>query len=270
MKKKYPTSSSSKKATSQSSSKKVPKALRGFFQLLVIAGLGYGVYWFLGWETVEVDNIEVGGVVSLSPDDVSNKARQEIISLKKPWYASTNIFLTPSGRIERTLQESFPRIRSVNVEKALPDTLTIEIEEREPFWKVCFPDECRGVASDGVVIDRVSVATDYPVLEVGRNPTAGEMLILPEEVVWFAAIQSQMEEYVQVKPLRFVSEVVVENEIKALRVYLDDDTYVLIDDETEIPYQIIAFASVFESLPEVERLAQEYYDIRVKKRIYYQ
>ena len=265
MKRKY-----SPKQSPQPTPKKLPRIVRGLFQILLLAGIGYGVYWFLGWETVEVNNIDVTGQVSLSPEDIKNKARQQIIKSKKPWYASTNIFLTPSSQIERALQESFPRIKTVKVEKSLPDTLRVQVEEREPYWKICFPDECRGVALDGVVIDRVSVATDYATLEVQRNPTAGEALLTPSEVQWFQAIQEQFEEHLQVKPVRFNAQIIIEDQIKVLHVYLDDDTYVLIDDETELPYQIVALASVIDSLPENERLAKEYYDIRVKKRIYYQ
>lgn len=246
------------------------KVLMNLGKLVIVLGFGYGVYWFLGWETVEIQNIEVNGQTNISPDSISKTVRQEIIASKKPWYASANILLTPTNRIENALAEQFPRIKSVTVEKNLPDTLYVSIEEREPYWKVCYSGECRGVSSDGYVIDRVSTATTYPELDLGRNPTEGEQLVFPKEAEWFQAIQSQLEEYIQKTPIRIRAEVKVEEEIKILYVFLDEDTYIMLDDDTEIPYQIIAFSEVYNSLPEAERLTKQYYDIRVKKRLYYQ
>jgi cell division septal protein FtsQ len=250
--------------------KKSATFLGGVLKLLMLGVIGYGVYWFLGWDTVQVSNIAVAGQVSLSPDDLIKKTRQEIIRTQKPWYAASNILLAPAGRIENSLIQAYPRIKSVSIEKALPDTLNITIEEREPYWKVCFESECRGVSDDGVVIDKVSTATDYPILDLGRNPVAGEELVTAEEREWFQLIQSQIEEQLQQKPVRLKAEVKVEEEIKVLHVYLDDDTYVLLDDETDLPYQIVALGVVYDSLPEKEKLQKSYYDIRVKKRIYYQ
>jgi cell division septal protein FtsQ len=252
------------------SPKKTPKILGGILKLAILGVFGYGIFWFLGWDTVQVSNITVAGQVSISPDDMIKKTRQEIIRSQKPWYKASNILLAPAGRIEGSLTEAYPRIKSVKVEKSLPDTLNITIEEREPYWKVCFETECRGVSEDGVVIDRVSTATDYPILDLGRNPVAGQTLLSAEERAWFQLIQAQFEEQLQRKPTRLKAEVKVEEEIKVLHVYLDEDTYVLLDDETDLPYQIVAFAVVFDSIPEGERLQKSYYDIRVKKRIYYQ
>lgn len=268
MKRKY--SQQIPKQKSSSPQKKSKSILGGIFKLVLIGLLGYGTYWFLGWETVQVNNITVAGQVSLSPEDMIKSTRQEIIRLQKPWYTASNILLAPAGRIEASLIKTYPRIKSVTVEKSLPDTLSISIEEREPYWKVCFETECRGVSSDGVVIDRVSTATDYPILEVGRNPVAGEALLTTEEIDWFQYIQSEFEEQLQKKPVRIKAEVKVEEEIKVLHVYLDQDTYVLLDDETDLSHQIVALAVVYNSLPESERLEKSYYDIRIKKRIYYQ
>jgi hypothetical protein len=193
-----------------------------------IGGLSYGSFRFFTWDFLEVRQIVVSGEVSLSRDDISNKVKQDIIASQKPWYPAAHILLVPVNKIEKSLFFSYPRIKNVKIVKAFPNQLYVRIEERSPVWKTCNQLECRGVSSEGVLIDRVSTATSYPRLELGRSPLPGEELLTLQEVNWVQGIQSYLNERMQITPPLIKAVFEVDNNIKVLQVYLDDDTYILI------------------------------------------
>ena len=109
--------------------------------LLVLVVLGTGVFavWFSSW--LDVEEIAVSGAQTISADDV--RARADI----DPG--------TPLARVD--LERAEARIRSLavvknaDVSRQWPDTVLIDIEEREPIAVVEIGGRLRGMDAEGVV-----------------------------------------------------------------------------------------------------------------------
>lgn len=107
--------------------KRLPRIKTGnTAKLIALIGVIVLVIWALG--STLISNVKITGTTNLSNKEVERLVRSNIS--RNPWYAS---YFTSGGlKLNRTLPEQEPRIKTATVAKTFPSTLTIAIVEREP------------------------------------------------------------------------------------------------------------------------------------------
>ncbi|NLP17817.1 MAG: FtsQ-type POTRA domain-containing protein [Firmicutes bacterium] len=86
--------------------------------------------------------IEVVGNASLSTEDVIRLSTLEV---------GTNLFRLRTGQLREWLKVS-PWVKEVSIRRVLPDKLSIEIEERVPYFLVPYYTSFLEVAADGTIL----------------------------------------------------------------------------------------------------------------------
>ncbi|MDQ7063920.1 MAG: FtsQ-type POTRA domain-containing protein [candidate division KSB1 bacterium] len=128
--------------------------------------------WIQDNQAFSVQNIRVTGAYLVSADEILQAARDE---------AQKHIFKADLRTIEKRLAK-FPQVKSVRVSRVFPNSIRIELEEREPV-AVIIDNGIWGVDAEGVLLPRLQTVRglDFPVI-VGlqlRSYIAGEVVKNP-------------------------------------------------------------------------------------------
>jgi cell division septal protein FtsQ len=91
---------------------------------LVVAGVA--LIWFIG--ITLISTVNVTGTTNLSQKDVERLVRSSIS--RNPWYA--HYFTVGGLKLNQTLPEQEPRIKTATLQKTFPSTITVVVVEREP------------------------------------------------------------------------------------------------------------------------------------------
>ncbi len=133
---------------------------------LTLVGLGLGVWAVVNSPVFGIDRIRVEGAHELTADEVRSLADVD---------AGTNLVRLPVGDVAARLERS-PWVRDALVERSLPATLLLRIEERRPVGWIEGPSGPALVADDGTVLDGPGPGR-LPVLGAVADPAGpGERL----------------------------------------------------------------------------------------------
>ncbi|MDQ7051713.1 MAG: FtsQ-type POTRA domain-containing protein [candidate division KSB1 bacterium] len=137
--------------------------------------------WIQDNQAFSVQNIRVTGAYLVSADEILQAAHDE---------AQKHIFKADLRTIEKRLAK-FPQVKSVRVSRVFPNSIRIELEEREPV-AVIIDNGIWGVDAEGVLLPRQQTVRglDFPVIvglqlrsyiagEVVKNPRIRELAKVP-------------------------------------------------------------------------------------------
>ncbi len=96
--------------------------LRTLLLLAIVAGI---IYFFIGSQFFNIDNIEIQGTILVPENEIETSAEAEIAR-------QTNILFFTTTGLEKRLKEDHSLIQAISVQKGIPDTIRIVIREREP------------------------------------------------------------------------------------------------------------------------------------------
>lgn len=117
-----------------------------------------------------IDTIKVSGVQVVSEDAVRTLAQTTLGGNYFFLYARDNSFLFPRRELEAQILETFPRVRSVVVEREDTHTITIDVVERKPFMLWCgesFEGEKPALTECWFIDDQGFVFSPAPVFSEG-------------------------------------------------------------------------------------------------------
>lgn len=98
--------------------------------IFAFAGLAR-IYYF------KIKKVAIEGNSTLGSEELMSKALGAMFGNYFFIFPKDNILLASSGEIEKKFLNDFPRIRTLNISKNLPDSLSIKIEERKPTALLC-------------------------------------------------------------------------------------------------------------------------------------
>ena len=139
---------------SQNKRKKKRRKKHYLLRLLLIAALCAGAYYWITSPFFDVQNIEV--------ENNSYYTKVQIIA-KSEAKTGQNIFGVRAGDIKEKLLAD-PYIKSVWVNKTLPGTVTITVDERREAAMVPYSDMFIIIDRDGLVLRKTNAAPKLPLL----------------------------------------------------------------------------------------------------------
>ncbi len=120
------------------------RRVRAFWALgaLVLCGaFFYGVSWVSYLPQFNVSSISVSGAEDIKEEVIKRSIETMLDDGSYHILSRRNIFLYPRARLEKTLADSFPLIKSVHIARSslLATDIVVTIEEREAFARWCPP-----------------------------------------------------------------------------------------------------------------------------------
>ena len=142
--------------------------------LFFLTFLFYAVV-FSPW--LEIQEIKIQGTREISKERillvVGDNFWQEFLGIP-----TNSILLFDIKDMEEKLSFVFPAILRVTVERSLPQTLVVKVEEREQIVTWC-SSTCFAIDAEGVLFKEVEEQGEYVVLDLNGEATLGQELLKP-------------------------------------------------------------------------------------------
>jgi len=115
------------------------RATQALTVLAVSGAIAYGVHYVSYLPRFTISTISVAGAQYIQEESVRAAVVREFEDGSFHFVARNNIFLYPRATIERTLEDSFPRIDTARITRAsfFSTAITVTIIEREPYAHWC-------------------------------------------------------------------------------------------------------------------------------------
>ena len=139
--------------------KKTPKKLtKAIFRLikwtsLILILIGGGIYFLLS-PFFNIKNIEIVGNQKLT--------NEEIISLSQV-QKDENTFKLVKSKVQKNIKQN-AYVENVKIKRNLPDTITIEIEERTPTYMITFANAYAYINNQGYFLEISKDKLELPIL----------------------------------------------------------------------------------------------------------
>lgn len=138
----------SKKKTEEKMKKVI---LKIFLFFLLFVFLIIGLYYLANWNKFHVNEIIVTGNNNIEESLVLEKV-EEVMSHERLWlFTNENVFLFPERMFLNGLKESEKKVQEVSLVKIYPNSIRVDIKEREPEHEWCDGDNCYLMDEEGLI-----------------------------------------------------------------------------------------------------------------------
>lgn len=251
---------------------KTPWFWMGLFFLIIIFSILYLVVFYSG---VQVENIVISGNHKISSKEIEglvlNNINNKILQFGEMNINSKSIFLVNNNKLSTEILNKFSTIEIVTINRKLPKTLFLNIQERSPVAVFCPSQDrqnCYPIDSNGIIFDPIdSTLKELPVIVQIIDQTSlpvGERVVEQNIMNLFINVRNNLENKFQigVKEMLIVS-------LARINIETDDGWKIYFDliSNSNVDAQILKLRLLIENeVPESERSNLKYIDLRPKGR----
>lgn len=235
--------------------------LGGFFYLLFLSPY------------FKIENVKISGTKTISEEELRILVGNFLSEKKLFFIGIDNIFLIPAKRIESSILAGYPKIEEVSLKKRLPKSFEINIKEREPaaIWcnasqgfSDCFFMDASGIAfekaplSEGSLVLKISEKNQKPSINAGERVLGAD----------FANNLFNNKKILnEVFGMDFMEWTILDGNIVETK--SSEGWKIILDLSAEVNSQFLAIKKVLSEIIPEKRSQLEYFDLRVKGRLYY-
>ncbi|MDD5341491.1 MAG: FtsQ-type POTRA domain-containing protein [Patescibacteria group bacterium] len=255
--------------------------------LLVII---FGVYFFLFSGFYKISNIEIQGNQIISTDDILDITNNYLSGRTLLIFSNKNIFIFSKNELKRRIGE-YVLLNDLKIDRVLPNTIKIELQEKEAAIKWITNDQEYLVDKNGIVIkkfyklvmpkifqlntnsqpDETKETIPDSFLKVlntsNQNINLGDKVLLPENVDFIFQLQ---EKFSQKDYLKIKNITVPNNMPKFITANLDSGWYIMLNlsDTADNQYNRLELL-IDEKIKRSNLNRLDYVDLRLGESVYY-
>lgn len=232
-----------------------------YFGIIVLFLLLFVGWLFLLSPIFNVEEVRVEGATLISSQKIKS------LVIKRGQYSLgpfliNNIFVFPSSRLEKAVEEEFPPVKKAEIKKVLPRFLEVNIQERKKLIPVCREKECFVMDEDGVLFLPLKDEKISPPLYLNKELFLGEKIFSEREVEKIIALYQGLREIVPVEGLFL--------EKSYIFVQTTNEGKIFFDLKDSIKDQLFNLVIILEKeIPPENREKLEYIDLRWEERVFY-
>jgi len=121
-----------------------------FLWAVFLSVAGYTLF-FSDFHMIRI--VEVAGTKDVPSEKIETFVRERLSEKLLRVFPRDNFFLAPTDSLGRDLSRAFPKLATVSVSRRFPNTLHIEVAERDRILLWCSGDSCFLVGDDGTAQD---------------------------------------------------------------------------------------------------------------------
>lgn len=235
-----------------------------FFVILCI-GIFYLIYLL---PFIQIKEINVSNNNKVSTDEVKNLAWHNL-EIKILFFDSKSILLLDTNKIKNSIIEKYPQIEKIIVKRILPDKLSIEIKEREPYGLFCKDDtNCWYFDKTGVAFEWIQnnllPMTRIEDLSYGKEVNLGDKVINKD---FLGKINNTDDKIINDLKIN-IEQFVIPSQGR-LNVQTTDGWEIYFDPDKDLNWQLIELETVLQrEIPPDKLGTLEYIDLRFSKVFY--
>jgi cell division septal protein FtsQ len=239
-----------------------------WWALLILAAAG-GLFYL----TVLAPFFQVGKVLIFGQDKITSdqilQAIDASLTEKIFFFESQSILLIKTGSIRTLILKEFPAIEELKIKRLWPNSLGIEIKERQAIGAWCRDLNCFSLDKTGVIFEpfKPGTATDIIIRskQTGGEISPGEEVIEPKTLSLILDTQKRIAEKTNLIIKEFS---LYENESR-LDAKTEEGWQIYFDLKGDLNWQILELELLLEkTLPLEKRHGLEYIDLRFNKVFY--
>jgi cell division septal protein FtsQ len=239
--------------------KKKRKIKRFFFLSFLFIFFVLIIYFLFFSDFFCIDNIVVSGAEKEIKEGVYRFVKSENTN-KKLYFFDNNLILLNGDYIKEESLNYFPAIAAIKIEKEYPDTLKIEIEEREEVAQMCF-DSCFFLDIEGVAFEELPEKKqsflEIENQKIEKDINLGEQIISPKLILIIYDFNTKLKA-LDIKIEKFI--IITEERIN---IVTEEGWKIYFDPQKDIEWQLTKLNVVLnEYLSEKDREQLEYIDLR--------
>ena len=144
---------------SYSSSRKKNRKIAIFKKILVSLFAFFVVYFLFFSQFFLIKKIEIKGNKSIKSSEIEKVATSKMKDAFFHFVPGNNFLFNKNEEIKNALLEKFSEIKSIKVKKVFPNSLKIEILEKDPIIIWCRLEDCYYIDNKGIIF--ASVDSDF-------------------------------------------------------------------------------------------------------------
>lgn len=177
-------------SASRARRKQRTRTIRAIFILIIVAGLGYGVYWLLTAPQLQVNAYRIvfaDGKVDGAVEGVLESHINELLAQPIAYIVPrTHVTAFWPMMYEQSFSESDPRIEKIDIQRTFHDA-TITVTLRGPYASWCMSDRtwCVAIDATGRVVDLERLDGSHATIITSQTtePKLGDMILSQDEFV---------------------------------------------------------------------------------------
>jgi len=148
------------KAVPKNQPKKKSRFGRFLFWVLLLGLAGVVIYFLLFSSQIEINSLVVTGNQEIPSSEIAARASDALVGKYLKIFAKNNFFFARPGDISANLKRNFNRLEVTSIKKKFPDTLYIEVKERQPEIVWCSGGVCYLVDKSGLIYAGANLSVD--------------------------------------------------------------------------------------------------------------
>lgn len=229
-------------------------------------------YIFIFYSGLQIKNIIISGNEKMQSknieDFIFNNIDKKILEFGNLKLTSESIFLVNIIHLEEKILEKFPIIKKIKIDKKLPQTLILGVQERKPLGIFC-NKECFLIDEDGVIFE--SLLEPLKNVTVVRQTFGEKKVFIGEKVIAkdimnaISKIKNSLKDNFQID----IEEALVSNPLK-INIRTNENWQIYFDLDSDINLQIAKMNLILkDEISADNRKNLQYIDLRFKDRAYY-
>lgn len=225
-----------------------------FLTILIIGEIFFLIFFC---SFFKVREINILGNEKITDHQVSSLVWDKI-KKKILFWDSRNIILA-SNNLSNKIKRKYPEIMEANIDKNLPDALTVIIKEREPDFIWCSKENCFITDKNGIIFEEAKKGKEFPLIidkTKSKIPTLGNKVTSKKNLNNILKIKKEINKY-EIS----ISAFIIEENRLVVRTKKEWEIY--FDLEKDIEWQITKLkANLEEEIPQEKREELEYIELR--------
>lgn len=246
-------------------------AARVAFWTFVAAFVGVSVHTIVFSQRTQLSVVRIKGLEAVSEGTFRSVVKEHFEGRYFFLFPRDNFFLFSESRLRETILSRFRRIRSVSFVRIFPDTLRVDVEERDAPLLWCSGGPCylldeNGMAFDGFNLGTTSDEPERIVDESAQGVDLGSRLVSESEMRFFGSLK---EAFASVSvPIR--NEYAVKSRIASeCDVMTEEGWRMFVSQDIPVEKTAAMLRTFLETIDIVKRIGLDYVDLRVENKVFY-
>ena len=139
---------------------------RAFYCFILFLAFSGALYFLFGWNFFNIKKIEVSGNKNISEIEIIDLVNEQMLNRKFIIFSQANIFLFNKNQLRQSLSEKII-LQKVKIDRRFPDTIRIEIFEKEPLAILITQSKAYYMDLEGLIVSLVKDQAELNIQKVG-------------------------------------------------------------------------------------------------------
>lgn len=180
-----------------------------------------------------------------------------------------NFFLFSKNEVKQDVLKDFPQIKEIILNKDFPNTINLEIKERESEAILCYENDCSFLDEDSFIFQKAPFFSGSTIVKFrdersgSVRPSLGDMLLDSDQFKNLIKFKDLL------KSEKIEAEEIILKDENIYDIIISDNWKIVIDKENKIEDTFISLKTVIDSKIKDKIKNLEYIDLRFGNRVFY-